>query len=154
MRRRLYLFTISVLFLSACSGGGGGEGPTTTTGGSVSSGVEVNPPTADSSNNFKLLYQAAYNVVFPGYQALSGRFSGLQSALSAFCATPDAAGLAAARTAWRQAMDTWMEIALVQLGPIGRDNGELRIQFFPDSNNNVVRSTDRLLAGSEPVTSS
>ncbi|MCB0344413.1 MAG: imelysin family protein [Bdellovibrionales bacterium] len=143
------------LGLASCSGGGGGGegGPSTTTGGSVSTAIEVNPPTAESSSSFKLLYQAANGVIFPGYQAASGSFAAMQSALSTLCTTPDGSNLAAARNAWRAAMDAWMQIALIQFGPIGRDNGELRIQFFPDNNNNVVRSTDRLLAGADPVTS-
>lgn len=112
-------------------------------GGGLGSNADL--PTTQRGRLTLILEDLAYAVAVPQYQAMTGAFADLQGATAAFCAARDAAGLETARAAWRHAMETWLTASTVDLGPIGDDNRSLRIEFWPDANNNVPRAVDQML---------
>src|SRR6185369_15160323 len=63
-----------------------------------------------------------------------------------------AAGLTSVQDGWRHAMDAWLAASIVQFGPIHDDNRRLRIEFWPDANNNVSRSVQQVLARDDELT--
>ena len=49
-------------------------------------------------------------------------------------------------------METWVASSMFQLGPIGDENRGLRIEFWPDANNNVPRAVEQMLARDDALT--
>jgi hypothetical protein len=94
----------------------------------------------------------AYAVAVPQYQAMTAAFVELQAAAAAFCASPDAPGLEATRGAWRRAMESWVTASTIELGPIGDDNRDLRVAFWPDANSNVERAVAQQLLRDDELT--
>lgn len=132
--------------LISCGGGGGSGGESAP---DQPTNPEVSAPTTDVG---RVSSQMATTVLTPLYQQLANAFGAFNGAAQVFCGEQSTESLQAVRGAWRGAMDAYMTIFTMQLGPIGRNNGDKRIQFFPDDNNNVNRSVQRVLAGSEPLT--
>lgn len=83
--------------------------------------------------------------VIPAYAALAEAAAALPVSARAFCRAPDAAGLAAFRTAFHGAMDAWQGIQHIQFGPITYFNWNFRLQYWPDTNGTGVRQLDTLV---------
>ncbi|MEW6273045.1 MAG: imelysin family protein [Thermodesulfobacteriota bacterium] len=132
------------LVLATC--GGGGSGSTGGSGGSSGGGGLDDIPGSRPERITLLLEELGNRVVVPRYAAMSRAFTALEEATSGFCAAPSSAGLGAARAAWRAAIGAWLEASIIQFGPIRDDNRRLRIEFWPDGNNNVRRSVQQILA--------
>jgi predicted lipoprotein len=115
-------------------------------------GNNADLPTTQRGRLTLILEDLAYAVAVPQYQAMTASFVDLQSATDAFCAAPDAAGLERTRAAWRHGMETWLTASTVSLGPIGDENRDLRIEFWPDANNNVSRAVDQMLLRDDVLT--
>jgi hypothetical protein len=49
-------------------------------------------------------------------------------------------------------MEAWLIASTVSLGPIGDENRDLRIEFWPDANNNVPRAVDQMLLRDDALT--
>lgn len=99
-----------------------------------------------------ILQWVGEGVAIPGYDAMSASFTRLAASSTAFCIDRSAARLADVRSAWRDAIGAWLEVSVIDFGPIKNANYELRIEFWPDANNNVARSVEQLLARTEPIT--
>lgn len=108
-------------------------------------GSDAQLPTTQPGRLTKILDDLAYAVAVPQYQATTAAFVELQGTTAAFCASPDASGLEAVRGAWRRAMESWVTASTIELGPIGDDNRDLRVAFWPDANNNVARAVEQQL---------
>ena len=121
-------------------------------GGGVGNSQQNNLPTTQPGRLTRLLQDLANGVVVPQYQAMTAAFGELDRTTDAFCTAPGAAGLETARSAWRVAMESWVTAATFELGPIGEDNRELRIEFWPDANDNVPRAVEQLLARDDALT--
>lgn len=115
-------------------------------------GSDAQLPTTQPGRLTKILDDVAYAVAVPQYQAMTAAFVELQGATAAFCAAPDAPGLEATRGAWRRAMASWVTASTIELGPIGDDNRDLRIAFWPDANNNVARAVAQQLLRDDALT--
>jgi predicted lipoprotein len=71
------------------------------------------------------------SVVIPGYERFAATTAALQSSLDAFCTSPAPASLAAAKTAFVQAMDAWQRVQPIGFGPIRTSGAVSAIQLFP-----------------------
>lgn len=130
------------LLMLSC--GGGGAGSTGSEGGDV--------PGTRPARLTLLLEELADGVIAPQYAAMTRAFAALDGAATRFCAAPDASGLETLRGAWRGAIEAWLAASTVQFGPIRDDNRRLRIEFWPDGNNNVSRSVQQVLARTDELT--
>ena len=115
-------------------------------------GNNADLPTTQRGRLTLILEDLAYAVAVPQYQAMTAAFVDLQNTTDAFCAAPDAPGLERTRAAWRRAMETWLVASTVDLGPIGDENRALRIEFWPDANNNVRRAVNQMLVRDDLLT--
>ena len=100
----------------------------------------------------RVLETLASDVAVPAYDAFASAADGFAEAAGTFCDTLSAERLAAAQAGWRRAMAAWISASVPQFGPIREDNRNLRVQFWPDQNNNVPRSVEQVLAGTDPIT--
>lgn len=132
----------AVVFLLSCGGGG--------SAGNTSGGDGV--PGTRPERLTLLLQNLGDRVIVPRYAAMTTAFADLDAATARFCAAPSAAGLASVQAAWRNGMDAWLAASIIQFGPIHDDNRRLRIQFWPDANNNVSRSVAQVLARDDELT--
>ncbi|MBY0273750.1 imelysin family protein [Candidatus Binatia bacterium] len=114
-------------------------------GGGIGGGQQGSLPTTQVGRSSRLLEDLAWTALLPQYQAMTASFGTLDDAIAAFCDAPAAAGLDATRAAWRSAMESWVAASMFQLGPIAEDNRALRIEFWPDANNNVPRAVEQML---------
>jgi predicted lipoprotein len=121
----------------SCGGGGGASG-----GGGVGDDIPGSRP----ERLTLLLEELGDRVVVPRYADMAEAFAILETATGDFCRAPSSAALDTVRGAWRGAMGAWLEASVVQFGPIRDDNRRLRIEFWPDGNNNVRRSVQQILA--------
>lgn len=121
-------------------------------GGSVGGGEQGSLPTTQPGRLTRVLEDLAWVVLVPQYRAMTDAFADLDGATAAFCDAPDADGLETTRAAWRRAMETWVASSMFQLGPIGDENRGLRIEFWPDANNNVPRAVEQMLARDDALT--
>src|SRR5690606_13091926 len=126
-----------------------GGGSVTTTG---TAGGDGEVPGTRPERQTLLLEQLADRVVVPRYAAMTRAFDELDAVTVRFCAAPDATGLEDVRTAWRDAIEAWLEASVIQFGPIRDDNRNLRIEFWPDGNNNVPRAVQQMLARTDELT--
>ena len=121
-------------------------------GGGVGGGEQATLPTTQEGRLTRLLQDLAWAVVVPQYQAMTASFADLDGATAAFCDAPAAQTLETTRAAWRRAIETWVAASMFQQGPIGDDNRGLRIEFWPDANNNVPRAVEQMLARDDALT--
>lgn len=120
-------------------------------GGGVGNG-QNDLPTTQPGRLTRLLDDLANRVVVPQYRAMTAAFGELDRTTREFCDEPGTAGLETARRAWRAAMESWVTASAFGLGPIGEENRELRVEFWPDANNNVPRAVEQLLARDDALT--
>lgn len=121
-------------------------------GGGVGGGEQGTLPTTQPGRLTRLLEDLSWTVLVPQVQAMTSSFAELDRATAAFCDAAGPRSLETARAAWRSAMDAWVAASMFQLGPVGEDNRGLRIEFWPDANNNVPRAVEQMLARDDALT--
>ncbi len=84
------------------------------------------------------------NHIRPGHAAFAEAARKLEGAVSSL--GDGETGLAAARGAFHEAMNAWMAVQHLRLGPSQADGRSFRIQFWPDSRNRLGRQLGVLLA--------
>lgn len=114
-------------------------------GGGVGGGQQSSLPTTQPGRLTRLLEDLAARVVVPRYEAMTAAFVDLDAVTDAFCTAPGEERLESTRGAWRRAMESWVEASVFLLGPVGDDNRDLRVEFWPDANNNVPRGVEQML---------
>ena len=87
--------------------------------------------------------------IIPRYAALADSAAALRGAVDSLCATPDAGSLATARRAFHDAMDRWMRVEHVRIGPMERDLNRQRLYFWPDFRGRGHRQLSGLLAAGD-----
>jgi predicted lipoprotein len=100
---------------------------------------------ADSYRDFNV--RIAKNYLIPRYQTLAEATGAQYAVLQKFCAAPDAAGLEAARTAFHRAVDAWMAIQHIRLGPVALAFRRERIAHWPEHRNAIGNELRQRLAG-------
>ncbi|HVK72023.1 MAG TPA: imelysin family protein [Kofleriaceae bacterium] len=120
---RLFAFLIPALaaVLGGCGGGGGGDG-----------GPDAAPVNFDRR---ALLANLADHQLIPTYERFATEAAALVTAIDAHCAALDGGGdgateLAAARTAWATAIDTWEHADAVLVGPAAATDKTLRNRIY------------------------
>lgn len=87
--------------------------------------------------------------ILPRYQALAEAGSPLAAAAERYCASRNPETLSALRAAFGTFLDRWAAIRHIQFGPVLYSDRTHRLQFWPDSRNQIGRQLDRLVASGE-----
>lgn len=95
--------------------------------------------------------RAVRAVYRPLHAAFAGAADRLDGAVDAFCGSPDAATLDAARAAWRDAVPAFAAIEPLRVGPVIEENRINRVFFWPDSRRAGERQLRALLAEPGPL---
>jgi predicted lipoprotein len=78
--------------------------------------------------------------LLPRYDALVASTGAQKEAWGAFCAKPDAAGVAALKDAYGKAADAWTAVEFITFGPVTLSLRADRFSFFPDRRNAIARA--------------
>lgn len=84
--------------------------------------------------------------IVPRYKALAGATAALSEKADAFCKAPDAASLAAFKTAFLNGVDAWQGIQHVRFGPVDLFMRSMRMAFWPDPRDTAGRQLEQVLA--------
>lgn len=87
--------------------------------------------------------------IIPGYLRLQKSTQALSGQSQQFCARQNQAGFNALRNAYQQAMDDWMAMQPVRLGPVGMLLRYNRYQLWPDKHGTGAKQLHRLLAAQD-----
>jgi predicted lipoprotein len=137
--------------LTACGGGGGGSDTTTpdpTT-------PDPTTPTSTDDEQFGLwLTDLSNNVILPSYQDLQVKAQDLSTQSIDFCAINNASNsdLTLLQQRWSDFNASWQSIQWLKVGPVLESSRNLRIEFWPDSNNAVENGLNSLLLAAETLT--
>jgi len=89
--------------------------------------------------------------LLPRYDALAATTAAQASAWTAFCAKPEAVGVAGLKEAYGKAADTWNAVEFVTFGPISLSLRADRISFFPDRRNAISRGLAEIIGDPDPA---
>lgn len=78
---------------------------------------KTDPPPATGYDRGVMLANYAGNYIIPAYTDMSAKLQELKTQLEAFTATPSAATLTTARTAFKTAWQTWQKVDMLEFGP-------------------------------------
>lgn len=111
------------------------------TGNDPDDSSDTSAPAADPEQQRAVLASIDENVVLRHYRDFTVATGGLVSAGSTFCATIDAPGLEAFRTAWGTAHEPWKRAEIVRFGPSIEEPYRLqpKLDSWP-ANDNAVRT--------------
>lgn len=84
--------------------------------------------------------------VIPRYERFDAAAAAFEESTRAFCGGAAPRHLAPVRAAYHAAMDAWMGIEHIRMGPIGAKNRRYRIEFWPDRNGLAAKHLKLLLA--------
>ena len=138
--------------LSACGGGGGSSTDTSTT---PPAPTTPTTPTSTDDEQFGLwLTDLSNNVILPNYLDLQEKSEALASQSQIFCAVNNATNsdLQDLQQSWSDFNLSWQSIQWVKIGPVLESSRNLRIEFWPDSNNAVENGLDSLLISADTLT--
>ncbi|MDG9666322.1 imelysin family protein [Hahella sp. CR1] len=99
----------------------------------------------------QILKQARNNMIVPAHRELSARVQTLKAKASALCEATNAQSLEQAQQAWRDVMQTWMSVSLIQFGPLQEQDRRLRMQSWPIREKLLERAVEGLASGSDPL---
>lgn len=99
------------------------------------------PPDAYRDANAALVETAA----LPAFENLGEATARLDETAGTFCADPQASGLEAFRTGYRDTLDAWMRVEHLALGPTVLFMRNHRIAFWPDPRNTTGRQLARMI---------
>lgn len=153
---RTSLALVGAALLAAC-GGGGGSG-----GGSTPAPAPPPPPPPPTDplgavgtvreEQLRLYRALADDVLGPDYQAFAAASSDLSTAMDGYCDAPDTSDLDVVRERWASAMDAWQRLQFLRDGPVEEDNRRLRVQWYWDRKDALLRGVAELLDGSGDIT--
>jgi hypothetical protein len=86
----------------------------------------------DSARDAALVGTAIAEHIRPNYEAVAGRFAGLEEATVAQCATSDAPDAPAVREALAEAVAAWGRVQHLRFGPANEADRYLSVYFWPD----------------------
>ena len=117
--RNVSLAVLATALVVGLTGCGDDEiGPGSDAGSGSSDGGGGMDAESTSSIRVQVLANLGQNVILPSYRAFVPRADALVTAVSAYAMSPDATTRAAAQASWEQAIDTWQELEMMQLGPL------------------------------------
>ncbi|WLQ12892.1 imelysin family protein [Hahella aquimaris] len=99
----------------------------------------------------QILQQARSNMIVPAHEQLSAKVQTLKAKTSTLCEAPNAQSLEQAQQAWRDAMQTWMSVSLIQFGPLQEQDRRLRMQSWPIREKLLERAVEALAARSDSL---
>lgn len=90
----------------------------------------------------------------PKFATFAGAATGLRDGVAALCATPSDDTLSAAREAFRTAAVSYSEVEFLRMGPLGVDDRQERLLFWPDSKGIALRQVQQAIAGKDATAAS
>lgn len=153
---RTLLALLGAALLAACGGGGGGGGSTP----APAPPPPPPPPPADplgavgtvEEEQLRLFRTLADDVLGPDYQTFATASRDLSTAMDRYCDAPDTNDLDTVRERWASTMDAWQRLQFLRDGPVEEDNRRLRVQWYWDRKDALLRGVDELLGGSGDIT--
>lgn len=107
---------------------------------------------ADDDSNARLHNAINHAVVdryaLTGYESLQTAFEQQQSSLEGLC--HNSTSLKDARLAYHQALDGWMQVSHIHMGPVEYFYRQSAFQFWPDRRNTVDKSLSAALKSKDP----
>ncbi|GHA63316.1 imelysin family protein [Pontibacter akesuensis] len=79
----------------------------------------------------------AENLIIPAYTTFNSKTDALATAINAFTATPSAATLAAARTAYLDANKSWQDVSAFEFGPASDELLRTNLNIYPTAANEI-----------------
>lgn len=111
---------------------------------SCSSDNEGNDPRTDYDRQ-GMVTNYADNLIVPAYTAFKNKTEAMATAIDAFVATPTAATLAVARTAYQKAYLAWQEVSVYEFGPADEQLLRTNLNIYPTATaeieNNIASGT-------------
>jgi uncharacterized protein len=107
---------------------------------------------ADNIQSYSALLTRANELIKQNHQAFSHAAHSLEKSINEMCVHPSEATFADSQRQWREAMDRWMAISVLQFGPLQADDRRLRIQAWPIRKNLLKKQIRGLLKQPGPVT--
>ena len=156
---RTGLALLGAALLAACGGGGGGGGSAPAPTPPPQPPPPPSPP-ADPlgavgtvrEEQLRLFRALANDVLGPDYQAFADASRDLSTAMDSYCDAPDTNDLEPVRERWVSAMDAWQRLQFLRDGPVEEDNRRLRVQWYWDRKDALLRGVNELLGGSADIT--
>lgn len=102
------------------------------------------PPTPDT-----IMAAAVNEFIRPGFAELATETETLAGAMAGLCATPSAATLETAKTAFAGVAVSYGRIEFLRIGPLMQANRTDRLLFFPDRKGIALRQVQAILAGDD-----
>lgn len=154
---RTSLALVGAALLAACGGGGGSGGGSTP---APAPPPPPPPPPADplgavgtvQEEQLRLFRTLADDVLGPDYQTFAAASSDLSTTMDSYCDAPDTFDLDTVRERWVGAMDAWQRLQFLRDGPVEEDNRRLRVQWYWDRKDALLRGVEELLGGSGDIT--
>ncbi len=140
------------LTLAACGGGGGTDTPDPVT--PITPTTPTTPTSTDDEQFGLWLTGLATNYILPSYQDLQDKAQLLSTQSNNFCALTTATNtdLETLQQSWGDFNASWQDIQWLKVGPVLTSSRNLRIEFWPDSNDAVENGLNSLLLSAEPLT--
>lgn len=104
---------------------------------SCSSDEETDPGQKTEYDRQAMLVNYSDNLIVPGYQAFKTEAAELSNAVAAFAATPNAATLADARTAWQETSLAWQVVSVYEFGPADQEMLRTNINIYPTATTQI-----------------
>ena len=90
----------------------------------------------------------------PKFAALASSTATLRDDVAALCKAPSQPALTAAQEAFRSAVVSYSEAEFLRMGPLGVDDRQERLLFWPDSKGIALRQVQQAIAAKDPTAAS
>lgn len=98
-------------------------------------------------DEFVFLNAVTINFIQPKHRVFEQAVTSVDEKVNAFCSEKNQSNWLALRASWSVAMNAWMQLHLVNYGPIDDSNLAWRFQFWPDPMNLVARKLKSRVKG-------
>ncbi len=105
-----------------------------------------------TQDDYLKLVRQALQLIQPAHQQFADQALQLQQQLNTLCDAPSADQLAVSQNVWRDTMAKWMQVSVLQFGPLQENDRRLRIQAWPMRNRLLMQGIKQLSSGSEAPT--
>ncbi len=102
-------------------------------------------PVMTEADYERLVQHSVDGYIVPAYEDLVGTTKGLSTAISAYCAAPDAKGRDAVDTAFGATLLAWAKVDFIKFGPIESEERYDRFAFWPDEHGTGALELQQML---------
>jgi len=105
-----------------------------------------------TQEDYRKLLQQALQLIQPAHQEFADQTLQLQQQISQLCETPNAAQLNTGQEVWRATMAKWMNVSVLQFGPLLENDRRLRIEAWPVRQHLLLQGIKQLTNAAEAPT--